>query len=208
MKAKEIYQQGLDKLKEFNVRGVMPALRAANSGSIEDLLNINGCAYYQWIPGVIEILKPKQVVELGGAMGMWSLMVLHKLPLESKLYSITLPEWELEYSYVVDTYSNFVPILGSDLDLNNWPKDLDLKKTDLWFFDALHTPEHLTKELELYAPFFKEGTVILVDDIHSFGLDSVWQELKDGKYGKIDCYDATDPLHYSGYGICVYETTK
>lgn len=203
MTAKEIYDLGIGKLKSFNVRQVLPALREANSGALEDVLNINGSAYYQWIPGVITELKPKQVVELGGAMGVWSLMVLHALDPESILYSVTLPEHGLEFSFVADNYPNFVPLIGNDLDPSIWPEETDLFSTDLWFYDSEHTEEQLRKELDYYKMFHKKGAVILVDDIHSFGLDPVWQDVVNGVYGKMDCYDATDPLHYSGYGICV-----
>lgn len=179
----------------FNIRDVMPSLKLLNSGALEDVLNTNGCGYYQWTPKLIQELKPKQVVELGGAMGVWDLMVLSVLPPTSKLYSITLPENGLDFAYIDKDYSNFVPVRGDDLDLSCWPKDLDLKATDLWFFDSRHEPEHLKKELELYTPYFKKGTVLLFDDIHSFGLEPVWNELP---YDKLDI---TDPMHYSGYGI-------
>jgi hypothetical protein len=113
------------------------------------------------------------------------------------LYSITLAEGGLEFSYVVDKYANFIPIVGDDLDLSVWPKDLDLKKTDLWFFDSLHTREQLTKELKLYTPFFKKGTILLFDDIRMDELWPIWEGLP------YDKYELTDPCHYTGYGIAV-----
>lgn len=75
-----------------------------------------------------------------------------------------------------------------------------LRKTDLWFFDALHTEEHLRKELDLYLPFLKKGAIVLIDDIHSFGLEPVWKDVQEMF---TSCYDATDPLHHSGFGVCV-----
>lgn len=186
-------------LRPFDIRSAMPSLKLLNSGALEDVLNTNGCGYYQWIPNLVEDLKPKQVIELGGAMGVWDLMVLQTLPLESKLWSITLPEHGLEFSYIDKEYPNFVPILGDDLNLENWPKNLNLCDTDLWFFDSKHEEEHLRKELELYTKYFKKGAILLFDDIHSFGLESVWNELPYEKY------DATDPLHYSGYGVARYD---
>lgn len=199
---KELVEKALERLKTFHINSFIPALRGLNDGAWEDVLNTNGVAYYQWIPGFLEELKPRQIVELGGAMGVWDLMVLNGSYQDFDLWSITLPEHGLEFSYVVDKYKNFHPILGTDLDLSNWPKELDLSKTDLWFFDAEHTEEQLRKELDLYHPFFKKGAIILIDDIHSFGLDPVWNDLKSGKWGKLDCFDGTDPLHFSGYGIC------
>lgn len=197
MTAKDYSQQALERLASFSVIGLLPALKHCNDGALQDVLNTNGCAYYQWSSCLMEVLKPTQVVELGGAMGVWDLCVLHTLPSASKLYSITLPEGGLEFSFVKENYSNFIPILGDDLHLEHWPKDLDLHQTDLWFFDALHTEEHLRKELEIYRPYFKKGTVLLFDDIRSFGLWPVWHDLP------YDKHENTNPCHYSGFGIAV-----
>lgn len=192
---KELFDIGIERMKDFKVEGLLPALRYANEGAIEDVLNTNGCANYQWIPGVIDYLKPKQIVELGGAMGVWSLCVLHNLPETSKLYSITLAEHGLEFSYVKDKYKNFYPVIGDDLVMANWPKDLDLSATDIWYFDSLHTEKHLTLEIDLYKKYFKKGAYLFFDDIHSFGLQPVWDKLP------YDKFDATDPLHWTGWGI-------
>lgn len=196
MNLQTLVSESQEKLKEFSVRSYLPALRAANEGAVNDVLNTNGCAYYQWTPCLLEVLKPKQIVELGGAMGVWSLMCLNGPYQDFNLHSITLPEGGLEYSYVVDKYPNFHPHLGDDLDLKNF-EGVDLSQTDLWFFDALHTTEHLSKEFELYSPFFKKGSVILVDDIRMDELWPVWQKLP---YEKIE---VTNPMHYTGFGIAM-----
>ena len=62
---RELVEQAIEKIQTFNVHAVMPALRKANEGAREDVLNINGCANYQWWPNFIEVVKPKQVIELG-----------------------------------------------------------------------------------------------------------------------------------------------
>lgn len=204
MIAQEVYDHGIEKMKTFSLVSYLPALRALNSGAMEDVRNTNGCANYQWIPGVLDFLKPKQIVELGGAMGVWDLMVLQTLPQDATLYSVTLPEHGLEFSYIVDKYTNFVPIVGDDLNTDIWPEGTSLFETNLWYFDSLHTQKQLEAELDLYSTWFKKGAVILFDDIHlSPEMNEVWEKIKNGDYGDMDCYDATDPLHYSGYGICV-----
>ena len=200
MTAKQVYDQGLERLKTFKVEGLLPSLQYCSRGAIDDVLNTNGCCYYQWSSCIVDVFKPHQVVELGGAMGVWCLCVLHYLPEESKFYSITLEEHGLEFSFIKDKYANFTPIVGDDLDIQNW-QGVDLSQTDLWFIDSLHTEEHLRAELKLYSPYFKKGAVILLDDIRMGGLDRAWSNLlADEGY---DCYDGTDPLHFSGYGICV-----
>ena len=195
MELKEIVDQSFEKLKTFNVKPCLPALRAANQGAIEDVLNTNGCANYQFFPGLIEIVKPKQIVELGGAMGVGTVMMLQSEYQDFNLYSITLAEGGLEFSYVVDKYPNLIMIVGDDLDMKNW-KGVDLEKTDLWYIDSLHTEKQLRAELELYGPFFKKGAIICFDDIRMPELWPVWKDLP---YEKIEL---TDPCHYTGWGIC------
>ena len=195
MKLQEIVDQSMEKLKAFNVQPVMPALRAANQGAIEDVLNTNGCANYQFFPGLIETIKPKQIVELGGAMGVGTIMMLQSKYQDFHLFSITLAEQGLEFSYVVDKYPNLTMIVGDDLDMSNW-KDIDLGKTDLLYIDSLHTEKQLRKEIELYFPFLKKGTIVCFDDIRMPELWPVWKDLP---YEKIEL---TDPCHYTGWGIC------
>lgn len=202
MTAKDVFDIGMKRLETFKVEGLLPALQYANDGAVEDVKNIIGCAYYQWATSMVDVLKPKQVVELGGAMGVWSLCVLHTLPTDCHLYSITLEEHGLEFAYIKEKYSNFTPIVGDDLDMSHW-KGIDLHKTDLWFFDALHTEKHLRAELDLYSPYFKEGTIVLFDDVRMDELWPVWKDIKKGKYGLTDYYEATSPLHWTGYGIAI-----
>lgn len=196
MTLQEIVDQTFERAKLINPQTWMPALREANSGAKEDVLNVNGCYNYVWSSALMDVVKPKQVVELGGAMGVWSICVLQNLPPESQLYSITLAEHGLEFSYVVDTYYNFHPIIGDDLDLNNF-KGVDLDRTDVFYFDSLHTNEQLTKELELYRPFFKKGALLLFDDIRMDELLPVWNALP---YEKLEL---TDPCHFTGWGVAM-----
>lgn len=195
MTLEEINQKALEYVKTFKVEGLLPALRAANQGAIKDVQDTSMTCYYQWSIGLIDLLKPKQIVELGGAMGVWDICVLWSLPETSKLYSVTLAEGGLEFSYVVDKYPNFIPCVGDDLDLTVWPKEIVLKDTDLWFFDSLHTEKQLRAELELYKQFFKKGAILLFDDIRMPELWGVWNELP---YEKLE---VTSPCHYSGFGI-------
>lgn len=200
MTAEQLYEKGLALKKKLSIQSLLPALRVANEGAINDVKNDEGCAYYQWASALFSEIKPKQIVELGGAMGVWDVCVLHNLPQDCQLHSITLAEDGKEFSYVVDTYPNFHPVVGDDLDLSVWPKDLDFSKTDVWFIDTLHTEDQLRKELALYSPFFKKGAIVLLDDIHlHVGMENVWNELKEAH----NSFDATYPLHWTGYGILV-----
>ena len=196
--AGEISDTALKMLSALDIRALMPALRVANEGAVDDVLNTNGSAYYQWSMCLVDYLKPKQIVELGGAMGVWDICVLHTLPKDSELWSITLAENGLEFSYIVDNYPNFHPIVGNDLDLYIWPKELDLHKTDLWFIDTIHTYDQVKAELDLYKHYFKKGAVLLFDDIRmNDGMWKIWNELPYEKH------ENTNPCHYTGFGIAI-----
>ena len=171
-------------------------LKGVSEGAMNDIKNKESVGYYQWLPVLVDYLKPKQVVELGGAMGASALMILSALPKESHLWSITLPEGGLEFSFVKEKCPNFVPVVGDDLSLKTWPKELVLGTTDLWFFDTDHNYQQLSSELKLYKKFFKKGSVILIDDIHlNEGMFKAWTEFPGDKF------DATTWLHFSGFGI-------
>ena len=205
--AKDWFELGLKAWDPFDEDEILKKLTLANDGAIEDYLNINGCLYYQWSACLIQAMEPKQVVELGGAMGVWTICASHFLPKTSELYSITLPEYGLDFAYIPNPPKNVHLIRGDDLNMENW-KNVDLKKTDLWFIDTGiaedHFGEQLQKELKLYIPYFKKGAVILFDDIHkNKGMEFVWKILEEDP--RFDTYDATDPLHWTGFGITVFK---
>ena len=167
-----------------------------SQGALSDIKNKEEVGYYQMLPVIVEYLKPRVALELGGAMGASTLMMLSSLPRESYLYSITLPEEGLEFSFVKEKYPNFVPIVGNDLNLTIWPKSLDLAQTDLWFFDTTHSYQQLSQEYQTYKPYFKKGAVILLDDIKlNEGMFKAWTEWEGDKF------DASTWLHHSGFGI-------
>jgi len=203
MELKEIVNKTFERMKSYNPMLLYTPLRKAAEppydGAIwDDVMNVNGCANYLFSTCLMDVLKPKQVIELGGAMGTWSVCVLQTLPAESQLYSITLAEGGKEFMFVADKYENFHPIVGDDLNMDNW-KGVDLSKTDIWYFDSIHSYEQLTKELNLYSPFFKKGALLLFDDIHiNDEMEQAWKEIQD----KYETVDKTDPLHWTGFGIC------
>lgn len=164
---------------------------------VRDVLDKDGWGYYQFFAALIKEKKPKQIVELGGAMGVACVAMLSELPKTSKLFSITLPEEGKEFSYIKKKYDNFYPVLGDDTDLTNWPEECFLSNTDMWFIDALHTTEHLKRELELYSPFFKKGTIIFFDDIKLPELYPVWLDLE------LDKHDVSVLHQPNGFGMAI-----
>src|SRR5258708_6721368 len=144
VKAKDVYNLGLKGLGDFDLKSVMPALRLLNDGAMNDVMNINGCAYYQWTASLVKELNLKQIVELGGAMGVWTIMASHNLQPDANLYTITLEEHGLEYSYIVDKHPNVYTVIGNDLNLREWNK-------------VINPPSPINKEINILYETSNKG---------------------------------------------------
>ena|SRR3990167_6603002 len=191
----ELHSSVMEELETFVVAGVLPALKGASDGAVRDVLDTDNSYYYQWLACLMRVLKPQRVVELGGAMGVSAIVMLESLPAESKLYSITLPENGLEFSYIKTEYPNLIKVVANDRDINVWPKDLDWGKTDVLFVDAEHTKDEVQRELDTYLPLIGPGRLVIMDDIKlNPGMWEVWLGLDKNKL------DVSE-LHHSGFGI-------
>ena len=178
MNLNELHNTILKELESFVVAGLLPALRGASDGAIKDVLDRNNTYYYQYLSCLMRVLKPEQVVELGGAMGVSAICMCEYLPETSKLYSITLQENGLEFSYITTKYPQLVKVIGNDKDLENWPRDLDFKNTDILFIDGEHTKEEVQRELNMYLPLIGRDKLVLLDDIKfSQGMWEAWLEI-------------------------------
>ena len=202
MTAQEVYNQVLIHETNIEYSKVFKELRNINSGAWSDVLDKEKCGNYQWLTAAMDFLKPKQVVELGGAMGVGTLCMISTLPNESTLWSITLEEHGLEFSYIDDEhkkkYLNMHLIIGDDTEIDNWGQ-MDLQQTDFWYFDSEHTYEQLHKETLIYGAYFKKGAIVCFDDTHmNDGMKKGWEETKSLFSSWCDT-----PLHYTGWGIGV-----
>lgn len=191
----ELHRQVMRELETFDVEAIMPELTNVAEGSLKDVLDRQNSLYYQYLTCLTRLQQPTQVVELGGAMGTSALCMLPEMPSASKLYSITLEEHGLEFSFIKKDYPQLVKVIGDDLDLNSWPKDLDFSKTDILFIDALHTKEQLEAELALYLPLIGKGKLIILDDIKfDRGMWEAWLNIQNPKLD-------VSVLHHSGFGF-------
>jgi cephalosporin hydroxylase len=166
--------------KKIDMARVMPYIQHVEAGSWADI--VQGHAdYYKYLPLVVEKFKPQQVVELGSAAGTSALMMLSYLPDNATLYACSIPEPEGEFRFIKEDYPNLKLIRGDDLDLSVWG-DIDLSKTDIWFWDTDHNYEQITAEYKLYKPFLKKGCLVFIDDINlNEGMKRFWSELKEEK---------------------------
>ena len=195
----EVDKRARKELKRLDMRKIRHYLRDVNEGSMADINNIGQSLYYRYLAALVKATKPKQVVEMGSAGGASALMLLSTLPRAAMLYALTFKETEGEFRFIIKDYPNLTMIRGDSRELASWPKKCFLKKTDIWFIDTLHTQQQLTFELNLYQPFFKQGAIILIDDIRlSDEMVRVWDKIN---YSKLSLPD----LHWSGFGMVVVD---
>lgn len=206
LSANDLDKKVMDYVHKYEVTPVLQHMKLVGAGQIAEVKDESdrGCnRYYQWLACLMRVIKPKQVVELGAAAGISTIMMATELPKDSLLFSVDIDP-DLAWKWMDRDYPQVVKILGDDLDMGIWTKDLyppvrgvNLEETDVWFFDSLHTEEQLRAELKLYTPFFKKGAILVFDDIKVPGLDKVWEELP------YDKQDITIPCHYSGFGVAI-----
>lgn len=200
MNANELDKKVMEFVQRYDVNPVLQHMGLVGSGQILEVKNENGRPnlYLQWLACLIRLLKPKQVVELGAAAGISTIMMATELDKDAKLYSVD-NDPEIAWKWMDKEYPQVIKILGDDLDPNIWVNiDVDLSKTDVWFIDSLHTEEQLRAELALYSSRFKKGAILVFDDIHiNSGMEKVWNELP------YDKQDITNPCHYSGFGVAI-----
>lgn len=181
-------------LENYHVRDIADHLAGVSPAHVaNEVENGNGSnLYYQYLACLVRFLKPRQVVELGAASGISTIMIATELSKDAKFYSVD-NDPNIAWKWMTKDYPQLTKILGDDLDMDIW-KGVDLGKTDLFFFDTLHVKSQLEKEIELYSPYWKKGTIVLFDDIKMSELRGTWEALP---YDKFE----DDKLHYSGFGF-------
>ena len=193
--ANEIDKSVARLVRGFDISPLLPHLELVGIGQVQEIKDATGQAnrYYQWLHCLMKVLKPKQVIELGAAAGISTIMMATALPDSAQIYAVDINS--NAFGWMKHDYPNVTKIFGDDLDMGIW-EGVNLLETDVWFIDTIHDGEQLRKELELYKPFFKKGTVVALDDIHiNTGMNQVWEELE------YDKCDTTNPNHYSGFGF-------
>lgn len=194
----ELDKRVFDLVREYDVNRILPDLELVGSGQIQEIKNESGRSnqYYQWLACLVRLVKPKQVVELGAASGISTIMMASELSPDAKLYSVDIDP-NIAWKWMKKDYPQVIKILGDDLNMAIWPGSVDLGKTDIWFIDSLHTYKQIRSEIDLYKPYFKKGAIVILDDIRLPEMGAIWDELD------YDKCENTNPNHFSGFGFFI-----
>ena len=205
MTANELDKQVMELVHKYDVNPVLKHMSLVAEGQLREVQNTNDREnlYYIWLACLMRVVKPQQVIELGAAAGISTIMMATSMPKDALLFSVD-NDPEIAWKWMSQDYPQVVKCLGDTRDMGIWrgtwgpTLEEGLKKTDVWFFDSLHTEEQLLSELEVYTPFFKKGAILVFDDIHiNPGMNKVWDELP------YDKQDVSTPLHWSGFGVAI-----
>ena len=194
--ASEYDAKAMDMVRSFDLGSIRDHYELVEPAHQLEIENLTGRPnlYYQWLHCLTKIIQPKQVIELGAAAGMSTIMIATALPKSSKFYSVDIDPQS--WRWMKYDYPQLTRILSDDLEMSIWD-GIDTLDTDLWFIDSLHTEEQLRKEVEAYSPMWKRGAVVVFDDISiNEGMRKVWDELE---YDKFE----NPLLHWGGFGLCV-----
>jgi predicted O-methyltransferase YrrM len=204
MNANELDKLVTERMRTFDLTPLMHHFEKVPDGQKAEVLDQTGRAnrYYQWLGCLMKIIKPKQVIELGTSIGTSAIMMCTQLPKDAKLYTVDnghdYGEGMKAFEAIKEDYPQLVKIWGDDLDLTIFDKVwCDMKNTDILFIDTEHKAEQLRKELDLYLPLLKKGTIVILDDIRLNDMGTVWDSLT------YDKCENTNPCHYSGFGFFI-----
>lgn len=160
--------------------------------------------HYKLLAGLVEVVKPKLVIEIGTATGLSALTLLERLPEGGRVETFDVVPWA-EYPGAV--------LRASDLEggrLVQHVADLTqpavaqqywtlLEQADLIFADAAKDGVMERRFLKLFdAIQFKNAPIALFDDIRLWNMLDIWRGIQRPKL------DLTSFGHWSGTGIVDY----
>lgn len=174
------------------------SLIAANKNVHESVIvgnNLN-TTFGKWIYCCIRFLKPETIIETGVSHGYSSWIILNALHKNNcgKLYSIDLPNNDTNKNYNFTEIPQTGWLVPKELK-DRWDMRLgdakiilpeilkNLGNIDIFFHDSDHSYEHMKFEFETVQPHFKNGSLLLSDDVdknssfqehvNKFGLKSI-----------------------------------
>jgi predicted O-methyltransferase YrrM len=157
--------------------------------------------HYKLLAGIVKVLEPSLVIEIGTATGLSALAMLRFLPPGGRLMTFDLVSWR-DYPDCVLTEDDFAGgALTQHLDDLSDAEVFDryretIEKADLVFIDAAKDGVQEQRFLELLEGCrFSESPLVIFDDIRLWNMLRIWREITRPKL------DLTSFGHWSGTGL-------
>ena len=196
-----------DRLFDF----AMESAKAAHHTNLDDIvarslpqnyLDINPGEHYKLLAGMVQVMKPTLVIEVGTATGLSSLSMLKFLPANGKLVTFDIIEWDKypggNFLKKEDFDDGRLKQFTDDLsEKNGFSKHVELlKKADLIFVDAAKDGSQEQRFIDNFKSIkFDHPPIVVFDDIRLWNMLKIWRELNLPKM------DITSFGHWSGTGI-------
>jgi len=177
-KAEEWYWSVINELIEYTpwkVEGIFGHLMMGDARDKEYWREIYRsrkypCLFYQFLAMATRKYQYKQYVEIGADRGVSTIMVASEMPAGGKVISIDhcdgVSYGDNAWKYVPPFMTNILKMEMDSLDIQKiHDAGIDLSQTDFWLIDGEHTYQRVRKECELYKPYWKQGAVVLFDDL-------------------------------------------
>ena len=160
--------------------------------------------HYKLLAGLVEVLQPRLVIEIGTATGLSALTLLEKLPAEGRVVTFDVVPWQ-QYPGAVLRADDFavgrlVQHIADLVDpaVSAAHREL-LESADLIFMDAAKDGEMERSFIALFESLRFKGTpVALYDDIRLWNMLDIWRGIQRPKL------DLTSFGHWSGTGLVDY----
>lgn len=168
----------------------------------ENYLDVWPGEHYKFLAGIVQVMKPKLIIEIGTAKGLSSLSMKKFLSADAKIITFDIISWK-DYptgNYLRENDFNDGKLIQYTDDLSSeagFQKHKDLiKNADLIFADAAKDG---TQE-QLFIDNFKRvqfvnSPVVVFDDIRLWNMLKIWRDLSLPKL------DITSFGHWSGTGL-------
>jgi predicted O-methyltransferase YrrM len=186
-------------------------VRYAQSANLDDIvkrtgeekyLNLWPGEHYKFLAGIIQVIKPKLVIELGTAKGLSALVMKKYLSSDSRIVTFDIIEWR---KYPGGNFLNEQDF--ADKRLFQYTDDLSMKaglqkhaellsQADLIFVDAAKDGSQEQRFIDNFKTIpFKNPPIVIFDDIRLWNMLKIWREISFPKL------DITSFGHWSGTGL-------
>jgi hypothetical protein len=181
-----------------------PALLRHRHHSLPRDLQVWPGEHYKLLTALIQLLRPKTVVEIGTATGMSALAMKMALPQDAKIVTFDVFTWQ-QYPRAVLQAEDFLDgrLEQRSDDLSTpagWQRNAELlRRAEFILLDAKHDG---VQERNFLRGFDEVGLdshpIVMFDDIRLWEMLAVWQEIDRPKL------DLTSFGHWSGTGLVDY----
>lgn len=169
-KAEEFHKKVLRELETYTTKKVDRFFKHLLSGDDRDQeyfksiyrKRVEPCLFYQYLACAVRVLGVNQAIEFGADRGASALMMASEMP-KGMVYSFDVRNgWE----FIPDDIKNITKLNRSSLDVDAALLDeINIYEKSLWLIDGSHYPEHVRQEIELWSPYWVDGTVVIFDDL-------------------------------------------